>query len=146
MREAGLFTMEFHIGRNARERYQFAETLFSYTGNVVLADMPACRELTHRMNTVREAEKFPERAVHAGALYAMGLIDEASHVLIARYREQFDSQVMTGALDWFAGQVGAEAMDKLLLNFVEHFPGSTVIRGEHTPAQWLAGSSGGFPN
>jgi hypothetical protein len=138
--------MEFHIGRDARERYQFAETLFSYTGNVVLADMPACRELTHRMNQVREAVQHPERAVHAGALYAMGLIDEASHVLMARYREQFDPQVMTSALDWFAGQVGAEKLDKLLLKFVEHFPGSTVIRGQHTPDRWLAGSSGGYPN
>ncbi|HEV2135615.1 MAG TPA: alpha-amylase family glycosyl hydrolase [Terracidiphilus sp.] len=138
--------MEFHIGRNARERYQFAETLFSYTGNVVLADMPACRELTHRINKVREADKHPEHAVHAGELYAMGLIDEASHVLMARYREQFDPQVMATALDWFAAQVGAENLDKLLLKFVEHFPGSTVIRGEHTPNQWLAGSSGGYPN
>ena len=45
-------------------------------------------------------------------LYAMGLIDEASHVLMARYREQFDPEVMTSALDWFAAQVGAEALDK----------------------------------
>ena len=30
--------MEFHIARNARERYQFAESLFSYTGNVVFAN------------------------------------------------------------------------------------------------------------
>ncbi len=42
------------------------------------------------MNQVREADKYPERAVHAGQLFAMGLIDEASHVLMARYREQFD--------------------------------------------------------
>ena len=138
--------MEFHIGRNARERYQFAETLFSFTGNVVLADMAGCRDLTHRMNQVRQADKFPERAVHAGALYAMGLIDEASHVLMASYRQQFDPQVMTTALDWFAAEVGADPLDQLLLNFVEHFPGSTVIRGEHTPDQWLAGSSGGYPN
>ena len=51
---------------------------------------------------MREADKNPDRAVHAGPLYAMGLIDEASHVLIARYREQFDPEVMTSALDWFA--------------------------------------------
>ena len=138
--------MEFHIGRNARERYRFAETLFSYTGNVVLADMPACRELTHRINQVRETDKHPERALHAGSLYVMGLIDEASHVLMARYREQIDPQVMTSALEWFAGQVGPDSLDKLLLKFVEHFPGSTVIRGDHTPDQWLAGSSGGYPN
>src|SRR6185437_2564382 len=142
----GLFMMEFHIGRSARERYRFAETLFSYTGNVVLADMPACRELTHRINQVREADKYPERAVHSGALYAMGLIDESSHVLISRYRQQFDPQVMAAALDWCAAQVGPDSLDKLLLKFVEHFPGSTIIRGDHTPDQWLAGSSGGYPN
>ena len=138
--------MEFHISRQARERYQFEETLFSYTGNVVFANMAACRSFAHLMNTAREVEKHPERAVHAGQLYAMGLIDEASHMLMARYREQFDPEVMTSALDWFGTQVGSEALDKLLLTFVEQFPGASVIRGEQTPKQWLESESGGVPN
>ena len=98
------------------------------------------------MNQVRDVEKHPEQAVHAGALYAMGLIDEASHVLMARYREQFDPEVMTSALDWFAAQVGAEELDKMLLTFVEQFPGSSVMRGQETPRQWLAGATGGTPH
>jgi glycosidase len=138
--------MEFHISRNARERYQFAESLFSYTGNVVFANMAACRQFAHRMNAVREAEKHPERAVHAGQLFAMGLIDEASHVLMARYRQDFDPEVITSALDWFAAQVTPEALDRMLLTFVEHFPGSSVMRGEETPRQWLAGSTDGVPH
>ena len=138
--------MEFHISRLARERYQFEATLFSYTGNVVFANIAACRSFAHRMNMVREVEKHPELAVHAGQLYAMGLIDEASHVLMARYREQFDPEVMTSALDWFSAQVGAEALDKLLLTFVEQFPGSSVIRGEQTPKQWLEAETSGLPN
>ncbi|MDR3726041.1 MAG: alpha-amylase family glycosyl hydrolase [Terracidiphilus sp.] len=138
--------MEFHIVRSARERYQFAESLFSYTGNVVFANLAACREFAHRMNQVRDVEKHPELAVHAGQLYAMGLIDEASHVLMARYREQFDPEVMTKALEWFSGQVGTEALDKLLLTFVEQFPGSTVISAQQTPQQWLTGSSDGTPH
>ena len=138
--------MEFHISRKARERYQFAESLFSYTGNVVFANMAACRDFAQRMNTVRDAEKHPERAVHAGKLFAMGIIDEASHVLMARYREQFDPAVMTGALDYFSARVGAEALDKMLLAFVEQFPGTSVIRGMETPWQWLAGQSDGTPH
>jgi glycosidase len=138
--------MEFHISRNARERYQFVESLFSYTGNVVFANLAGAREFAHRMNTVRDVEKHPEQAVHAGALYAMGLIDEASHVLMARYREQFDPEVMTGALTWFQAQVGAEALDTLLLTFVEQFPGSSVMRGLETPRQWLAGATDGTPH
>jgi glycosidase len=138
--------MEFHISRIARERYQFAESLFSYNGNVVFANMVACRAFAHRMNQVRDVEKHPERAVHAGALYAMGLIDEASHILMARYRQQFDNEVMTSALDWFSSLVGADALDSMLLTFVEHFPGSSVIRGLETPRQWLKGSSEGTPH
>jgi glycosidase len=138
--------MEFHISRSARERYRFAESLFSYTGNVVFANLAACREFAYRMNTVREVEKHPELAVHAGQLYAMGLIDEASHVLMQRYREQFDPTVMTSALDFFADQVGAKALDTMLLTFVEHFPGLRVIRGEQTPLEWLHGSTEGTPH
>jgi len=138
--------MEFHISRNARTRYEFAESLFSYTGNVVFANLAACREFAYRMNKIRDVEKHPELAVHAGSLYAMGLIDEASHVLMARYREQFDPEVMTGALDWFSAQVGSEALDAMLLTFVEQFPGTSVIRGLETPQQWLAGTTDGTPH
>ena len=141
--EFDFLMMEFHISRNARERYQFAESLFSYSGNVVFANMAACREFAYRMNKVRDVEKHPARAVHAGQLYAMGLIDEASHVLMARYREQFDPQVMTGALEWFSAIVGAEPLGKMLLTFVEDFPGITVMRGDQTPAEWLAGQTDG---
>jgi glycosidase len=138
--------MEFHISREARERYKFSESLFSYNGNVVFADMPACRAFAYLMNQVREADKNPDQAIHAGALFAMGLIDEASHVVIARYREQFDRNVMADALAWFGSQMTPEALDKLLLTFVEYFPGSTVIRGEETPQQWLQGSTDGTPH
>ena len=78
-------------------------------------------------------------------LFAMGLIDEASHVLMARYREQFDPEVMTAALDWFAGRVGSPELDTMLLTFVEHFPGQSVMRGEETPRQWLNGKTGNMP-
>jgi len=135
--------MEFHIARKARERYGFAKSLFSYAGNVVFANVAACREFAHRMNTVRDVEKHPELAVHAGQLYAMGLIDEASHVLMARYRQHFDPAVMTSALEFFSAQVGAEALGKMLLTFVEEFPGAAVIRGEQTPQQWLSGQTEG---
>src|SRR3954469_14983415 len=120
---SSIFMMEFHISREARQRYQFSDTLFSFNGNVVFADMPACRRFAHQMNLVREADKNPELAIHAGSLFAMGLIDEASHVLIARYREQFDSTVMADALSFFGEHTSPDGLDKLLLAFVEHFPG-----------------------
>jgi glycosidase len=138
--------MEFHISRTARERYRFADSLFSFNGNVVFADLAACRAFAYQMNQVREAAKFPDRAVHAGQLFAMGLIDEASHVVLAEYRKKFDPEVMTAALDWFSTQVGAAEFDKLLLTFVEHFPGQSVLRGLESPQEWLSGATDGVPH
>jgi glycosidase len=135
--------MEFHISRRVRDRYNFAETLFSFTGNVVFASVSASRELAFRMNHVRDVKKYPERAVHAAALYVMGLLDEASHVVMARYRQDLDPKVMTDALPWFSGHVGPEALDKLLMTFVEEFPGTSVYNGSQTPQQWLSGATDG---
>ncbi len=138
--------MEFHISKDARDRYRFAGNLFSFTGNVVFANLSASRLFAHRMNQVRDVQKHPERAVHAGALYVMGLIDEASHAVMARYREELDPTVMTDALFWLSEEIGPKELDKMLLTFVEHFPGTTVYQGLKTAPEWLAGSTDGMPH
>jgi hypothetical protein len=40
--------MEFHVSRQARDRYQFDEALFSLTGNVILANFHAPGSLPRR--------------------------------------------------------------------------------------------------
>ncbi len=135
--------MEFHISREARERYRAEKKLFSFSGNVIFADLKASRELAHSINQVRGAEQDPERAVHPGALFAMGLIDEASHLLIDHYRRNVAPQAVAEALAHFTAQVGGEEVDRLLLRFVEEFPGSWIYRGEQTAAEWLAGATDG---
>jgi len=138
-----LAMMEFHISRAVRNRYQFAETLFSFTGNVVFANVAASRQFAYRMNMVRDVKNHPERAVNAAALYVMGLIDEASHAVMARYRQQFDPNVMVDALSFFSEQVGPREMEKMLLTFVQQFPGTSVYRGDQTAKEWLAGTTDG---
>src|SRR5258708_16218800 len=44
---APVLMMEFHISRKARERYKFAQSLFSYAGNVVFANIGACRTFAY---------------------------------------------------------------------------------------------------
>ncbi len=126
---------EFHISREARDLYQVKEVLFSFNGNAVFANPSASRQLAYRMNQVRGAEQ-----VNPGALFAMGLIDEAAHAMMAHYRETVAPSVMEDALLWFSERVGPEELDRLLLAFVERFPGTTVYNGKETAAEWLDGS------
>ena len=71
--------MEFHISLKARDLYQFDDSLFSLSGNVVFLNFHAARVFAHKMNERRDLVSFPERAVKAGQINAMGLIDEILH-------------------------------------------------------------------
>ena len=139
-------TFEFHVSRAARDRYNFSHALFSITGNVVFADLQASREFAHRMNVVRGAEQKPELAINPGALNAMGLIDEALHLLVAKYRRQIDPQVITDALAHFESHLGREALDRTLLEFTNDFPNVAIYTGEITPQDWLKQSTDSIPN
>ncbi len=137
---------EFHVSREARERYRFEEELFSWNGNVLFANVAASRRFAEKMNQQRDVERHPERAIHPGALNAMALIDELLHALVARYREQRDPKVMIDALSWFQQRVGAEALDRTLLIFTEHFPPREVHAEKQSPADWLNSKTGETPH
>jgi glycosidase len=135
--------MEFHVSREARDRYEFGQMLFSFSGNIVFANLSASREFAFRMNERRGADKDPKQTIQPGALYAMGLIDEMSHALVEYYRKRLDPKVMAGALEWFDNRLGKEDLDKTILSFVEQFPTTDVYRQERTSVEWLAGSTDG---
>src|SRR5262247_4241673 len=137
---------EFHIARAARDRYGFADRLFSLTGNVVIADLAASRDFAHRMNTVRDAEQYPERVVHPGALNAMGILDEVSHLVLALYRERRDPRAMLDALSWLQTRIGRGPLDTTLLAFADRFPTTAVYRGLESANDWLARATSGIPH
>ncbi len=138
--------MEFHISKAIRKTLGLEDLLFSFDGNVVFGNVAASRKLAQRLSELRGSGAHAESTMNAGALFAMGLIDELSHALIARYRREIDPAVMSEAVRWFGGQLTQSEMERLLLAFVEQFPGVAVYRGELSAAQWLHGSTEGIPN
>jgi len=138
--------MEFHISRAVREAAQVDDLLFSYSGNIVFANVSASRKLAEALNKARGPNADPAGAFNAGALFAMGLIDELSHALVARYRKEIDPSVLSEAVRWFTAQLEPEKLQLLLLAFTEQFPNVAVFRGHTTAAQWLQGSTEGVPN
>jgi glycosidase len=138
--------MEFHISRAARSRYSVDETLFDYVGNVVFADVQASRRLADSMTEVRKKTDPTADVVNAGALFAMGLIDELSHALIAKYRATVDPKVLAAALAWFETNASPAEVDRLLKTFTERFPNTAINRGDETVAGWLSKVVDGLPN
>ena len=135
---------EFHVAREARDRYQFDEGLFAFDGRAIIADYNAAQRFAHRINLVREADQRPERAARASDIYALGLLDEIMHLLIHRYRQQVEPNLFARALADLKSHLGEEALEATLRAFLQRFPPLAVYRGEMTVEQWLDGWSNGL--
>jgi glycosidase len=139
-------SMEFHIARRARDRYQFDDSLFSLSGNVIFANFHAARQFAQRMNSRRDLVSFPEQAVRSGQINAMGLIDEIMHFVIAQYRRERNPPATEKAAEWLRERLGAETLEKALRHFAEEFPPVSVYRNELSLDDYLSGFSEGVPN
>ncbi len=137
---------EFHVSRNARDRYQFDESLFSLSGNVLLANFHAARLFAQRMNQKRDLLRFPEQVVRAGQINALGLIDEIMHFVVAMYRQEKNPRVMAQAMDWLYEQVGQSAVDATLRRFTDEYPPLAVYRRQVALDHYLEGETDGIPN
>src|SRR5512135_2512752 len=114
--------MEFHVSRQSRDRYDFDQSLFTLSGNVIFANLRAARAFAQKINQKRDVIRFPERAVRAGELNAMGLIDEILHIVVAIYRQERAPQSMKLALDWLKQTIGRHQVERALVDFATDFP------------------------
>ncbi len=137
---------EFHISREARDRYQFDESIFKLSGNVIFANFHAARRFAQKMNDKRDLVNFPEQAIRAGQINAMGLIDEILHYVVELYRQQKKSEVMKQALAWLQDHLESTEITKTLRRFAEEFPPVAVYQRQMPLDEYLAGSTEGTPN
>ncbi|OLD69034.1 MAG: alpha-amylase, partial [Ignavibacteria bacterium 13_1_40CM_2_61_4] len=137
---------EFHILASARETYRFDEELFSISGNVIFPDFRAVRVFAQKMNARREAGKFPERAVKAGHLNAMGLIDEILHYVLTLYEETANPGVFARAILFLEQRDGKTGVGKTLETFVALFPPRDIYKGAMGAETYLRQKSARKPN
>ncbi|MBN2366363.1 MAG: alpha-amylase, partial [Calditrichaeota bacterium] len=138
--------MEFHISRKARLTYQFDESLFQISGNVIFANFHASRVFAQRMNEKRDVIHFPEKAIRAGQLNAMGLIDEVLHYVIYLYRQEKNKDVLREAEEFLTRSVGKKKLQSALEMFVDEFPPLKVFAGEISVKEYLDNQTEGVPN
>jgi hypothetical protein len=78
---------------------------------VIFANFLGARRFAQKMNARRDLVRFPEQAIRAGQINALGLVDEILHMVVADYRRQRKPDVLAQALDWLEGMLGPEAVD-----------------------------------
>ncbi len=137
---------EFHISRRSRDKYNFGDSLFSSSGAVILANIQAARLFCQRINDKRDLARYPEMAVRAGQINAIGLMDELFHLTIEKYREDHDPEFSGSALEWLEEKIRIENVEIVLERFIDEFPPVAVYNGKLSVDEYLQGESNGIPN
>jgi len=134
---------EFHISREARDYYNFDQSIFTFNGNVVFVDFYAARVFAQKMNARRDVVRYPERAVQASQVNAMNLIDEIAHLMVELYRRQIDPRLTERALAYLEERFGPETVRDTLWRFADRFPPAAVYRRELDLETYFRGTTNG---
>jgi len=124
---------EFHILHTVRKKYDFDETLFSFNGNIVLANFQASRNFTFKLNEKREADD----KVRTGQVNAMGLLDEIYHFILRKYEVDVNPQVFNRALKYLNNSLGEEKVRSTLIKFIELYPPAEIYKGNISAVQYF---------
>jgi glycosidase len=138
--------MEFHVSRRSRDFYHFSESLFSLSGNVIFTNFYAARVFAQKINEKKDLISFPEGAVKAGQLIAMGLIDEILHYVVDQYRKEMNEKTIEHALSALNKRLGSENVENAMHHFIDAFPPLRVYKNEIGIADYLNSDTEGIPN
>ncbi|MGD8404525.1 MAG: alpha-amylase family glycosyl hydrolase [Anaerolineales bacterium] len=121
---------EIHVSRQARDKYQFDEELFSPAGRAAVADFAAARRFAEILSTHRASP------VPASDINAMGLLDEVFRILIKQYQTQ-NPGVFRNGLDWLKVQIDENRLENTFLRFITEFPPQSIYHGEMQEQAYL---------
>ncbi|MCX8111022.1 MAG: alpha-amylase family glycosyl hydrolase [Syntrophorhabdaceae bacterium] len=137
---------EFHISRNARDRYKFDDSIFNLRGDVIIPNIKAARTLAQKINEKRILSGHPDKVIKAGDIASMGLIDEILHFVVLLYREQVDGNITRDALEQINSIFTKKRVDMALYAFAEEFPVIDVYRNNITLEEYINGETSGVNN
>ena len=120
---ASLAPREFHVSREARERYGLSGALFGLHGSLIVTDIPSVRRVATQMNTARAAGMAPGApTVLAGELNALGLLHEVFHAILDRYDATISPGILRRTLDEIDADLGTDRTARVFETFAAGFP------------------------
>lgn len=137
---------EFHISRKIRDIYNFEDSIFTLSGNVIIPNIRAARILAQKISQRRIESGYPDKVVKAGDIASMGLVDEILHYVVLTYREEIDRDVIKEALRYLEDIFKKEKIDKALYTFTDEFPTVDVYRKKMDVDAYMQGETLGISN
>ncbi len=123
-----MIKFNFHISKAARYKYDFDQSLFSITGDLIIANFSQSRLLSDKINRIRKSDGLVDQLVTPGELNAVGLLHEVFHFLIRKYEQDENPGVFKRANTFLKEDIGEKDLSNILLSFVNEFPPLSVFK------------------
>lgn len=137
---------EFHVNTKARKKFSFEKSLFTLSGDLIVADLKTARKLSDKINKVRKKEQVTDKIVTPGQVNALGLMHEIFHYVMRYYEEMENPGVFARGVMYLKNKIGDRILTKTLHKYIEEFPPLAVYNNEVTPEEYLQGETEGKPN
>ncbi len=141
-----MITYNFHVRKSCRTKYNIEESLFTVTGDLIIANFYQARLLAQKINEQRIKEGKADLQVAPGMINGLGLLHEIFHYLIRLYETKENPGVFKRSIDHLTKNIGTDKLDQLLLNYLRDFPTTGILKEKITPEEYLAGTTGGKLN
>lgn len=132
---------DFHISKPSRIKYDFNKSFYSLKGNLIIASASNARYISGKINEVRKSEGEYDQLVTPGEINALGILHEVYHYLLNHYRENENPGVFDRSLEYLISEINVDALDNVLLNFINEFPPIVVFNGKIKSEDYLKGKT-----
>jgi len=132
---------DFHISKPSRIKYDFDKSFYSLKGNLIIASASNARYISGKINEVRKSESAYDQLVTPGEINALGILHEVYHYLLNHYRENENPGVFDRSLEYLISEINEDALDNVLLNFINEFPPIEVFNGKIKSEEYLKGET-----
>ena len=130
---------DFHVSISARRKYLFDESLYSITGNLIIADARKARLLAENINKIRKKEGKTDLLVTASMINTLGLLHEIFHFLIRYYEEKVNPGVLARGINYLKSGLSEETLNSILIEFIHEFPPLDVYKRKISAEEYLNG-------
>ncbi|MFX1538633.1 MAG: alpha-amylase family glycosyl hydrolase, partial [Promethearchaeota archaeon] len=118
------------VYRKARDMYQFENSFFSSTGDVIFPSLHNVRIFVQKINQKRDLINFPEMAARGSEINGIALENEIFHYLFDQYQKQNNIDLTEEIPKWLREEIGSEELDETLKFMLEEFPPPSIYNGE----------------
>ena len=134
------------VSRYAREKYALDSAFFSQRISISFPTLHSVRLFAQQINEKRDLISYPEFAVRASEINAVGLINDIFTSVIEQYKQAINPTVFSDLLTVLEDRLGVDAINKSLTSVISLFPPQSLYENPEKIPTYLEETVDGVSN